>query len=86
MFSLKEKIKAEIGIPPDLQLLLYRGKLLDQKCIINFNQYENIHLLVKGKGGMQCSELGKKAFLFMINRTLNILIVYSKFNKNVTFQ
>lgn len=58
MFSLKEKIKAKFGIPRDLQLLLYKGNLLDPKCIHNFTQYENIHLLVKGKGGMQSSELG----------------------------
>lgn len=60
LFELKEKIKKEMGIPTRLQLLLYNGKVLNQKCLLNFKPYENIHLLIKGKGGMQSSNKGKE--------------------------
>lgn len=59
LFELKEKVKKEIGIPTRLQLLLYNGKVVNQKCPINFKPYENIHLLIKGKGGMQGSTKGR---------------------------
>lgn len=59
LFELKEKVKKEIGIPTRLQLLLYNGKVVNPKCLINLKPYENIHLLIKGKGGMQSSTKGK---------------------------
>lgn len=59
LFELKEKVKKEIGIPTRLQLLLYNGKVVNPKCLINLKPYENIHLLIKGKGGMQSSTTGK---------------------------
>lgn len=59
LFELQDKIKTEIGIPTRLQLLLYNGKLLNPNCLINFKPYENIHLLIKGKGGMQSSNKGE---------------------------
>lgn len=59
LIELKEKIKAKIGIPPDLQMLLHKGKILNPKCLLRFAQYETIQVLIKGKGGMQTSETGK---------------------------
>lgn len=59
LIELKEKIKAKIGIPPDLQILLHKGKILNPKCLLRFAQYETIQVLIKGKGGMQTSETGK---------------------------
>lgn len=58
LIDLKGKIKAEIGIPTDLQMLLHKGKVLNPKCPLRFTQHETIHLLIKGKGGMQSSETG----------------------------
>uniref|UniRef100_A0A8W8L374 Uncharacterized protein n=1 Tax=Magallana gigas TaxID=29159 RepID=A0A8W8L374_MAGGI len=58
LIELKEKIKAKIGIPPDLQMLLHKGKILNPKCLLRFAQYETIQVLIKGKGGMQTSETG----------------------------
>lgn len=60
LIELKEKIKAEVRIPTDLQLLLHKGKVLNPKLPLKFTQYETIHVLIKGKGGMQSSEIGKK--------------------------
>lgn len=58
LFELQDKINTEMGIPARLQLLLYNGKVLNSKCLIGFKPYENIHLLIKGKGGMQSSNKG----------------------------
>lgn len=58
LLELNDKIKTEMGIPTKLQLLLYNGKVLNPKCLTSFKPYENIHLLIKGKGGMQRTNKG----------------------------
>ncbi|XP_062566125.1 sterile alpha motif domain-containing protein 9-like [Saccostrea cucullata] len=53
LLKLKEKVRSEFGIPIRLQLMLYKGKTVNQLSSINFEPFDNIHVLVKGKGGMQ---------------------------------
>ncbi|XP_061184865.1 sterile alpha motif domain-containing protein 9-like [Saccostrea echinata] len=53
LFELKEKIRSEFGIPSKLQLMLYKGKIVNQLSSIHFEPFDNIYVLVKGKGGMQ---------------------------------
>lgn len=59
LIELKKKIKTKLGIPTDLQMLLHKGKVLNPRCPLRFTQYDTIHVLIKGKGGMQSSEIGK---------------------------
>lgn len=58
LIDLKKKIKTKLGIPTDLQMLLHKGKVLNPRCPLRFTQYDTIHVLIKGKGGMQSSEIG----------------------------
>lgn len=58
LFELKEQIKTGTGIPTELQLLLYRGKILNTEYPLKFTSYDNVVVIVKGRGGMKSSDIG----------------------------
>lgn len=58
LFALKDQIKTGTGIPTELQLLLYRGKFLNTDYPLEFTPYDNILIIVKGRGGMKSSDIG----------------------------
>ena len=61
--EMKKKITEQFCVPSELQLLLSRGKVLGPDCGHSLKAYENICVLIRGKGGMQYSNIGKKFYL-----------------------
>ena len=56
--EMKKKITEHFCVPSELQLLLSRGKLLGPYCGHSLKAYDNIRVLIRGKGGMQDSKIG----------------------------
>ena len=60
--EMKEKIRRNFGVPTKLQLLLYKGKVLCLDSVNTLKPYDNINVLIRGRGGMLSSQIGKKYF------------------------
>lgn len=56
--EMKKKITEYFCVPSELQLLLSRGKVLGPDCGHSLKAYDNICVLIRGKGGMQDSNIG----------------------------
>lgn len=57
--EMKKKITEHCCVPSELQLLLSRGKVLGPYCGHSLKAYDNVCVLIRGKGGMQDSNIGK---------------------------
>ncbi|XP_022299017.2 sterile alpha motif domain-containing protein 9-like isoform X2 [Crassostrea virginica] len=55
--EMKKKITEQFCVPSELQLLLSRGKVLGPDCGHSLKAYDNICVLIRGKGGMQDSNI-----------------------------
>jgi hypothetical protein len=64
ILELKEKIQKEEGIIPDNQMLLYKGKLEDDKTIgeCGIQKRSILHLCVRLRGGMFHTSSGRTDF------------------------
>ena len=60
--EIKGKIRRGFGVPTKLQLLLYKGKMFGLDCVNTLKPYDNIIVLIRGRGGMLSSQIGKKHF------------------------
>ncbi len=57
--TLKDAIKTVEGIPRELQLLTHNGKLIKPSNVKNIQPGDNVHLIVRGRGGAKGKKSGK---------------------------
>lgn len=53
IIDIKRQIHRRLGIPIRLQLIFHNGKLLTGKSKVDIEPFDNIHISIRGRGGMK---------------------------------
>lgn len=69
--EVQQKVQNKEGITCNLQHILYKGSTLSEETAVGLQNEDNIHVLVKGKGGMReiFKSKGKKYLSFQVAKS-----------------